>query len=645
MTDLITWSPRHGSTGFDRFKLPEGRIAYKRSDAVEYDAVRLATTQDLCWELFYEYIQEYLANPYAYQYDDGVITLYLYGGGALEIDGVEVAKDDRLLLKNQTNSAHNGIYEVTAVPNDPEGSVYYKLERTSDADTIEDFVDGMFVSVSDGDVNGGKEFILKNSPNQTQAMNTTRFMYYEVQDNTVFGGHGIDQLFKGGDLYTDEEDDSESLHWPLGRLGDKPTLAKINSMTHWNQLVAAIKLHQKMYAWTAENSQYLNEQVYYVQPNNDYRLTLNYQEPGAAVGNDGPNILGRAFGGEQIWKDPDNAVQEITLLESLGVYSIGASPEQRGGTFGTTNYVSANGSKLQFDCQNTPSSPTHVQFIYGANNGVTAKVQTVNGNTITLENEVPNNIMQYDSFRELTFNDYPVTPRYIEEYRKILSLHNFLTMHKASRYVIERVYQADGVDDIEKETIAYNTGITPYNYISDRVNPPPNNNEQQYIGMRCMPEEAPSGYDQRRRRMIWSTCNWPIWNGIFDVNDVTKVELLGKLFFSGVPDDDPYADMWDIFSGSGVRVFMCNGDESEIDTGAFDSDDVDCGGFAIDPYVPTWIWKTEVPLADWKANAAANYHTSFLLAQSREYYNWDYYRRSGYDFFVPMIGCALRLTF
>lgn len=68
------------------------------------------------------------------------------------LDGVTLAAGDRLLLKNQSTGAENGIYlwSASASP----------LTRTADADTAGELVPGAATSVTEGTVNADKVFIV-----------------------------------------------------------------------------------------------------------------------------------------------------------------------------------------------------------------------------------------------------------------------------------------------------------------------------------------------------------------------------------------------------------------------------------------------------------------------------------------------------
>lgn len=74
------------------------------------------------------------------------------GAPGATLDGVTLAANDRVLLKNQTIAAQNGIYTWTA-----SGSA---LVRAMDADTEGELTPGTAVSVTEGTVNGDKVFVV-----------------------------------------------------------------------------------------------------------------------------------------------------------------------------------------------------------------------------------------------------------------------------------------------------------------------------------------------------------------------------------------------------------------------------------------------------------------------------------------------------
>lgn len=87
-------------------------------------------------------------------YSGGVLTAS--ANSAITVDSVNLAVNDRLLVKNQSTAAHNGIYKVTTVGS---GAAAYVLTRTDDADTGSDLSAGSFFFVESGTVNGDNGFV------------------------------------------------------------------------------------------------------------------------------------------------------------------------------------------------------------------------------------------------------------------------------------------------------------------------------------------------------------------------------------------------------------------------------------------------------------------------------------------------------
>lgn len=83
------------------------------------------------------------------------------------LDGVTLATGDRILLKDQTAGAENGIYTVNA-----SGAP----TRATDADTAAEIL-GMVVDVMEGTVNADQAFILTN--NATITLGTTALVYVD----------------------------------------------------------------------------------------------------------------------------------------------------------------------------------------------------------------------------------------------------------------------------------------------------------------------------------------------------------------------------------------------------------------------------------------------------------------------------------
>jgi hypothetical protein len=87
-------------------------------------------------------------------YASGILTAA--GNGAISIDGVTLSSGNRILVKDQTTTAHNGIYQVTTVGS---GVSAYVLTRTTDADTGSDLSAGSFFFVESGTNNADNGYV------------------------------------------------------------------------------------------------------------------------------------------------------------------------------------------------------------------------------------------------------------------------------------------------------------------------------------------------------------------------------------------------------------------------------------------------------------------------------------------------------
>jgi len=104
------------------------------------------------------------------------ITLY----GQQSIDGVSVLAGDRVLVKNQTNSAENGIWNVD----------YQYWYRSSDADTDLKVTAGLFTYVEQGTQNGGNGFVLTTSGTITLGVTALNFSQFSG-GGTIIAGSGL----------------------------------------------------------------------------------------------------------------------------------------------------------------------------------------------------------------------------------------------------------------------------------------------------------------------------------------------------------------------------------------------------------------------------------------------------------------------
>src|ERR1700722_18497312 len=70
-------------------------------------------------------------------------------GGLLVVDGIQLVAGDRVLCKDETSAANNGIYAANTGP----------WVRTSDAATNQQFYSGMAVTIALGAVNAGLTYL------------------------------------------------------------------------------------------------------------------------------------------------------------------------------------------------------------------------------------------------------------------------------------------------------------------------------------------------------------------------------------------------------------------------------------------------------------------------------------------------------
>lgn len=98
------------------------------------------------------------ANLNATQAGAGVGATLTNAGAqaAFSVDGYSASLNDRVLVKNQTLSQHNGIYTVTTVG---DGVTNWVLTRATDYDTPAEISAGDLVAINNGTVNGGTAWL------------------------------------------------------------------------------------------------------------------------------------------------------------------------------------------------------------------------------------------------------------------------------------------------------------------------------------------------------------------------------------------------------------------------------------------------------------------------------------------------------
>lgn len=110
---------------------------------------------------------------------------------ALTVDGVSVALNDRILVKNQVAGADNGIYKVTQLGDG--ASVPSILTRATDWDQATELKEGQQISVTAGTANGGHTFVFNTVAPYT--IDTTALTFVDL---TTFTAADLAGLTAGG---------------------------------------------------------------------------------------------------------------------------------------------------------------------------------------------------------------------------------------------------------------------------------------------------------------------------------------------------------------------------------------------------------------------------------------------------------------
>ena len=102
-------------------------------------------------------------------------TLTASSNGALSIDGVSPVVNDRILVKDQSTAAQNGIYVVTTVG---DGSTAFVLTRATPEDQPAELSGGSFIFVEEGTANGDNGYVFTHTGAPTfgtTALDVTQF--------------------------------------------------------------------------------------------------------------------------------------------------------------------------------------------------------------------------------------------------------------------------------------------------------------------------------------------------------------------------------------------------------------------------------------------------------------------------------------
>ena len=120
-------------------------------------------------------------------YNNGAGTLTADANGALTVDGVAVAADDRVLVKDQAAAAQNGFYKVTATGG---ASAAFVLTRTPDADAASELTAGAFTFTEEGTANADNGYVL--STDGAVTLGTTSITFEQFSGaGQISAGNGL----------------------------------------------------------------------------------------------------------------------------------------------------------------------------------------------------------------------------------------------------------------------------------------------------------------------------------------------------------------------------------------------------------------------------------------------------------------------
>lgn len=136
------------------------------------NAARLATTTALA------------ANTYANGTAGVGATLTANANGALSVDGVGTALNDRILVKNEVTASHNGIYSLTQLG---DGSNPYILTRVTDYDQPSEAVAGTAVFIQEGTANADSGWIQTTTGTITIGTSSLLFTQFTSLGQIVAG--------------------------------------------------------------------------------------------------------------------------------------------------------------------------------------------------------------------------------------------------------------------------------------------------------------------------------------------------------------------------------------------------------------------------------------------------------------------------
>jgi hypothetical protein len=125
------------------------------------------------------------ANVYSNGSSGVGATLTAVSTGAMTVDGVAPALNDRVLVKNEVTGSHDGIYTVTTVGGI---GVLYVLTRATDYDQAADIFEGTYTLIEEGTANAATGWVMNTSGAitvGTTALNFTQFNAVSASDATL----------------------------------------------------------------------------------------------------------------------------------------------------------------------------------------------------------------------------------------------------------------------------------------------------------------------------------------------------------------------------------------------------------------------------------------------------------------------------
>ena len=120
-------------------------------------------------------------------YHNGNGTLTGDANGALTVDGVAVAADNRILVKDQAAAAQNGFYKVTATGG---AGAAFVLTRTPDADAASELTAGAFTFTEEGTANADNGYVLSTDGAVTLGTTAINFEQFSGAGQ-ISAGNGL----------------------------------------------------------------------------------------------------------------------------------------------------------------------------------------------------------------------------------------------------------------------------------------------------------------------------------------------------------------------------------------------------------------------------------------------------------------------